>query len=116
VNHSRSQAYLQVRGIYQLDHADGIYSVEGAGLDEGRLLESAGGMAAGCGADNRRALAFRTVRTLRRSKRESADSLKEMQILHRLAGPIQRSAIRKSFPIPIVTGRIIVRSVKPIVP
>src|SRR5215470_1378121 len=41
-------------------------------------LEAAGGMAVGCGADNRRALAFRTVRTLRRSKRESADSRKEI--------------------------------------
>ena len=41
------------------------------------FLEAASGIAVGCGADNRRALAFRTVRSLRRSNRESADSRKE---------------------------------------
>ena len=47
-------------------------------LDCCSLLETASGMTVGCEADNRRALAFRTVRTLRRSKRESADSRKEI--------------------------------------
>jgi hypothetical protein len=72
-------------------------------------------MAVGCGADNRRALAFRTVRTLRRSKREFADSRKEVYAKSYTALPARSSAILKSFPIPTITGRITVRSVKLIV-
>ena len=60
-------------------------------LDCCRLLEMPGGMAVGCGADNRRAPLPSNRGALRRSKREFPDSRKEVYAnLHRFAGSIQR--------------------------
>src|ERR1700757_4398695 len=57
-----------------------------------------------------------TVRTLRRFKREPADSRKEVHLCRSYTASLARSsAILKSFPIPIVTGQITVRSAKRIV-
>lgn len=57
-----------------------------------------------------------TVRTPRRSKREPADSWKVVHLCRSYTALLARSsAILKSFPIPIVTGQITVRSAKRIV-
>ena len=84
-------------------------------LDCCRLLEMPGGMAVGCGADNRRAPSL--------SNRENPPQIQagvcrlpEGGLCKSYTALLARSsAFLKSFPIPIVTGRITVRSVKPII-
>src|SRR5215510_14199714 len=84
-------------------------------LDYYRLLETANGMAVGCGADNRRAPSP-SNRWNPPQIQAGVCRLPEGGLCKSYTALLARSsAILKSFPIPIVTGPITVRSVKPIV-